>query len=449
MSHDTSKRSPSNSPPEPPTLPLVGHTHQFLRRNPLKWFTELNEEYESTVQLRIAGQRLILPTRPSDIERVLVSNNENYRKGGFQKRVTRSLLGDGLVLAEGEEWRTNRRAIEPAFYSQQIEKYRDVVRFHARSVADEFSDGDVIDLEVEMKRLTLNIIVEVLFGVDLSTESWELKPAFERILAHFERISRTYIYLPEWIPTPENLAYRRALNTLDTAVEELVEQHRARGKESLAVLGRLQNSELTQNERPVRDEVVTLLVAGHETTALALTFTGYLLATHQETQATLAKEVRELPVRTLLQRRGEYSVLDKVLKESLRLFPPVFGIFRQPTTDDSLSGYRVPAGSLVALNQWVVHRDPRWFDAPTEFHPERWSIEFERELSPGAYFPFAGGPRRCVGERFALMEVKIVLSELLKRFELRPELRQPLEVVPSLTTQPATEIRISVHDRAE
>ncbi|WP_083864314.1 cytochrome P450 [Haloferax prahovense] len=429
-------------PPSPPSVPVLGHTHRLLRTNPLDWFTDLSEAYGDVVRVRIAGQSVIALSNPDDIERVLIERNQHYRKGGFQKLVTRSLLGNGLVLAEGDAWRAHRHDLEPAFHPDRLSAYARTIRSHTRSFLDGITTGDVIDLESSMKRLTLRIIADALFGVDVADDATELGSAFERILDHFERISRTYVYLPEWIPTPENLGYRRALTRLEAAVDEILDAHRDGSVDRRTVVTGLLESDSEWSRTELRDEIVTLLVAGHETTALALTFTGFLLGSHPDIASRAATAVRRLEEPNFAEAVADCDVLDRVLKESLRLYPPVYGIFREPATDDVLGGYRIPSGSILALNQWVVHRDDRFFLRPTEFRPGRWTPAFEQSLSLGAYFPFAAGPRRCLGDRFATLEAKLVLASLLRRFDIELVSEGSLDVVPSLTTQPRNPVRV-------
>ncbi|MFC4359265.1 cytochrome P450 [Halobium salinum] len=435
--------NPSNAgnPPSPPGQPVLGHTIQFFRANPLDWFTDLTVEYGDVVQLDVAGQTVILLSNPDDIERVLIANNQNYRKGGFQKLVTNSLLGNGLVLAEGDEWRTHRRGLEPAFHPDRMPGYARRIRSHTERLLNSWSSGDVINLEEEMKRLTLRIIADALFGVDLAEDATELEIAFTRVLRHFERISQTYVYLPEWIPTPENMRYRRALDTLEAAVQKIIDAHRTGKIGRRTVVTHLLENEGGWSEDEMRDEIVTLLVAGHETTALALTFTGYLLGRNPGVAARITSMVRGLDD-GFVDGVAECVELDRVVKESLRLYPPVYGVFREPIADDVLGGYRIPSGSILALNQWVVHRDDRFFDQPDEFRPGRWTEKFEDTLSPGAYFPFAAGPRRCLGDRFALLEAKLILAMILREYQFELVSEVPLEVVPSLTTQPKDPVRI-------
>lgn len=435
---------PSNAsaPPSPPGRLLLGHTYQFFRNNPLDWFTELAESYGDVVQLKIAGQNVVLLSNPADIERVLISNNQNYRKGSFQKLVTKSLLGNGLVLAEGEEWRTHRRGLEPVFHPDRIEGYATQIQSHTNQLLDSWSAGDVIDLEEQMKQLTLRIITDALFGVDITEDVTELSASFTQISEHFERISQTYIYLPEWIPTPRNLAYRRALDTLEAAVEEIIERNRAGDVDRRTVVSHLIENEVGWSETEIRDEMVTLLMAGHETTALALTFTGHLLGRHPEIMSRVTETVRGLEDENFVEELALCSELDRVVKESLRIYPPVFGVFREPLEDDVLGGYRISSGSILALNQWVVHRDSQFFERPEEFRPGRWTDEFEESLSPGEYFPFAAGPRRCLGDRFALLEAKLILAMILREFRIESVADRPLPVVPSLTTQPKHPVRL-------
>lgn len=436
--------APDTLPPGPPGLPLLGNTLRFFRVNPLEWFPELTDSYGDVVRLSIAGQSVILLSDPAAIEHVLVTNNQNYRKGGFQKMVTDSLLGDGLVLSEGETWRSHRRGLEPAFHPDRMRDYARIVQSQTRRHLDSWSAGDVLDLEREMKQLTVRIIVDALFGIDLASEASDLEAAFTRILKHFERISQTYVYLPEWIPTPENRAYRRALATLNDTVHEIIQMHRRGEVRRQTVVTRLLDGEWSEKE--MRDEIVTLLVAGHETTALTLTFTGYLLGRHPHVARRVETEVRALDELSI-EGLGDCTLLDRVVKESLRLYPPVYGIFREPISDDELDGYRIPAGSILALNQWVVHRDGRIFADPEAFRPERWTEAFERDLSSGAYFPFAAGPRRCIGDRLAMIEVRMILGMVLREYRLSLASDPVIDVVPSLTTQPKCDINLRIEER--
>lgn len=446
-SQKNSSKDPSTAPlpPTPSAFPGIGHTIQFVRKNPLNWFRTLSDEYGDVVRLNIAGQTVIPLSNPTDIERVLIKNNQNYQKGGFQKLVTNSLLGNGLVLAEGDEWRTHRHSLEPAFSPDRMRGYAHQIRSETNQFLEQWSSGDVLDLEAEMKELTLQIISNAMFGVDVAEEMPELGSAFTRILEHFKRISQTYVYIPEQIPTPENIGYRRALDTLETAVQEIIDAHRAGEIQQRTAVTQMLESDVEWSEKELRDEIVTLLVAGHETTALALTFTGYLLGEHPEITDRVQTAVHGFDDDEFVNSVRECQELDQVVKESLRLYPPVFGIFREPVADDVLSGYQIPSGSILALNQWVVHRDSRNFDDPDTFRPSRWTTEFEQSLSPGEFFPFAAGPRRCLGDRFALLEAKLILAMILREYHIESVSKKPLEVVPSLTTQPKHPVRIRLN----
>ncbi|EMA05327.1 cytochrome P450 [Haloferax mediterranei ATCC 33500] len=414
--------------------------------------TELVESYGEFVQLNVAGKRLVVVADPNAVETVLIDENECFEKGGFQKKVTASLLGEGLVLADGKQWREHRHALEPAFHPQQVARFAEVIQKQTARQFAGWSDGTVLDFDSEMQELTLAVIADGLFDVDTRSETWDLETSFAQVLDHFERVGQTYIYVPEWIPTPRNRRYKRALSELETVVDEIIESH-ARGERSEeSVVSKLLShaeSSADWDRNAIRDEIITLLVAGHETTALALTFTTYLLGTTPSVLQRTRDTVDSFEESRFLEQVRECEWLEQVIDESLRLYPPAYSIFREPTTDVTLGGYRVPAGSIIALPQWAIHRDSDVFDAPTEFRPSRWTNEFASSVSPGAYFPFAAGPRRCIGERFAKLELKIVLGMFLREFDFEVNTETPLDVTPSLSTRPTEPVRVRVQRRPE
>ncbi|ELZ95882.1 cytochrome P450 [Haloferax mucosum ATCC BAA-1512] len=413
--------------------------------------SDLVETHGDIVRLTVAGKRLTIVADPTAVETILIDENEHFEKGGFQKRVTASLLGQGLVLAEGEQWREHRHALEPAFHPRQTERFADVIQGQAARQFERWTDGDVLDFDSEMQELTLAIISEALFDVDTRSASLNLEESFAQVLAHYEQVGETYIYVPEWIPTPGNRRYKRALDELNSVVERIIQSHaRGDGNKETVVSKLLTHggSDAAFGRDEIRDEIVTMLVAGHETTALALTFTIHLLGTTPSVLQRTRAEVDSFDDDQFLEQVRNSQWLERVIDESLRLYPPAYSIFREPTTDVTLGGYRIPEGTIVVLPQWVVHRDETVFDSPSEFRPSRWTDEFRSSLSPGSYFPFAAGPRRCIGERFAKLELKIVLGMFLREFDFEIVSEAPLDVTPSLSTRPADTVTVSVQKRS-
>jgi len=442
--------SVSKIPPAPDGLPFVGHTHELFRRNLFDWMVELTNEHGNIVQLNAAGKDILLLSDPDAIETILIDENASYRKGGFQKQASESLLGNGLVLAEGDEWREHRHALSPAFHPRHMSRFAECIREQTALQISSWSDGDVLDFGDEMQELTFAIITDALFDIDVRGENWDLGETFAEILEHFAQIGQTFIYIPEWIPTKSNRRYNRAVADLNDVIDEIIESHsEGHHSESSVVSQLLAHAEQSEewDRTAIRDELVTLLVAGHETTALALTFTTYLLATNPRILAQTQDSIEQTDLNSFGRDSLNNGFLEKVIQESLRLYPPAYNIYREPKKDVSLAGYHVPEGTIIALSQWVTHRNSQFYDSPEEFRPGRWTDEFRSSLPVGAYFPFAAGPRRCIGEQFAKLEMNIVLTMILQQYDLEVVSETPLEVIPSLSTRPANPVRLRVTDR--
>lgn len=431
--------------PGPDTHPLIGNTLQFYRRNTLTWFENFPNKYGDIAQITVAGNQIVLLMNPDDIHSVLIGDNEKYQKSGFHKVMTSSLIGNGLVLSEGDRWRSNRRDLEPAFHPEKMATYANRIVAHTDDKLDQWKADDILTLDEEMKELTLNIITDVLFDVDPRSEDWDLPSIFSDIIEYFSYIAQTYLYIPEWIPISRNRSYRHAIERLDDIVDELITRQKNQPDNYDSLITDLVDNGWERSE--IRDEVVTLLLAGHETTALMLAYTVHLLGKNpvirDQVISTADKTDTENPTKSLRQS----TLLDRVLKESLRLYPPAYAIFRQPTEDVMLNGYEISEGTILCLSQWVTHRDHRLYDSPYEFRPNRWKADSLTPPPTGLYFPFAAGPRRCIGERLALIEGKIVLGKLLQNFTPESFAEDPLEVIPSLSTQPKDPIKIKLHPR--
>ena len=432
-------------PPGPDGWPLVGDTRAFAADR-LGYVTGLAREYGDVVRSRLAGGRAFYALfHPDHVRHVLVEHNEDYVKGQFFQRQL-DFLGGGLLNAEGEAWRRQRHAVEPAFHPDRIEEYAAFMTGYAERTMDAWGDDEVRDVHADMMGLTLEVVARALFDVDLRAAEDRVGEALGTIMAATRRRTERLVAFPDWVPTPEHRALARAERQLDAVVEEIVAERRDAGDAGDVVSALLAAG---MDERAVRDEVMTLLLAGHETTAQALTYTWWLLAHHPTVEGRLLDELDavlagEPPT---VDDVGALTYTERVVRESMRLYPPVWGLLREPVVDDVVGGYRLPAGATVGLYPWVVHRDPRFYDDPLAFDPDRWTDDFRRELHPFAYFPFSGGPRRCVGDRFAMLEAKLIVATVVQRYHLEAVPGEGLDLAPSITLRPADGLRLRVRRR--
>jgi len=362
------------------------------------------------------------------------------------------VFGKGLLLSEGDFWKKQRRLINPAFHRQRLERYAEQMSDCAARATSSWRSGDVRAIDAEMMSLSLDVAVRTLFGGELGDEAEGVGHAFEDIGRFFDSTIGRVLGLA-WIPTPTNVRFHRALSKLDGIVGRLIAERRAAASEGSDLLSMLIAAQREDGERmsdiQVRDEVMTLFLAGHETTALALVFAFYLLAEHPEIDRRIFEEIRDVlggrpPAFDDLPR---LTFTDRVIREALRMYPPAFAIVREPLADDVIGGYAIPAGSTVMMWPWLVHRDARFYDAPDEFRPDRWTPEFERALPGEAFFPFGAGQRLCIGTHFAAMEAKLVIASILQRFRLELESREPLEFLLSITARPKRPVRMRLVPR--
>lgn len=458
MSDSVDGPRPPETAPGPDGLPFVG---SFLEssRDFFAFRDRVAAEYGGVARYEILGQDVFLVTDPDAIRTVLVSENERYVKGELFQRQLRPVLGNGLLNSEGDFWRRQRHLIQPVFTPDRIAGYADMMVESSERASDRWDDGEVRDVHRDMMGLTLDIVARALMGVDIRDRTPAIGGALDTVMEQAAG-GTLFDLLPQSVPTPGRQRLHEAVASLDRIVDELVREKRRALREGeidadadvvSALLAAADDDGERMAAEQVRDEVKTLLLAGHETTALTLTFTLHLLARHPDAERRLVDELgTELgddsagfdSVRDL-----EY--LDDVVTESMRLLPPVHGILREPTEDVELGGYRVPEGTPLAISQWVVHRDAAHYDDPLQFRPERWTDELDADLHPLAYFPFSSGPRRCVGDRFALLETKLILATLLRRFSFEVvdpvDLESNLEA--SITTRPTRPVRMRLHER--
>ena len=425
-----------------------------MRRDPLAWFAGLRERYGGLAALRLGPVRYLGVNDPELIRQVLVDDARGYKKGLVLER-TRAVLGEGLLTSEGELHRRHARLAAPAFGRRRVAGYHAAMRELSEETSAGWRDGAELDVHVEMTRLTLRIVVRTLFGSGLDpAEADRVGRSLTGLLEHFDwLVTHPLGTLRLRIPTPRIRRFRAARASIDDTVRRLIVQGAAAdapGDDLLSALVTARD-DAGRGIDPVRlrDEIVTLLLAGHETTSNWLTFGWLVLAEHPEVEARLHAELDEVlggaPIEPGDAERLPY--LRAVLEETLRLYPPAWGVGRRALERRSLGGYDVPARAVLGLSQFAVHRDARFWPDPERFDPERWLGPAAARVPRGAFFPFGDGPRRCIGEHFARAEATVVLATLARSWSLRRVSTEPVQLEAKVTLRPRGGLRMRASAR--
>jgi cytochrome P450 len=424
------------------------------RGDPIGYFTKCIREYGDIVFLRFLGVPLCLLNRPDCIESVLVTQHNNFEKSK-DYRALRRVLGNGLLTSEGEFWRRQRKLVQPAFHQERIAAYTEVMVAYTERMLASWKEGQGLDVHEAMMRLTLDIVAKTLFDTDVSREAEDVGAALQFLMGKFMRQAAFAFLLPTSIPIPTTRRLRRAVGQLDKVIYEIIRRRRASGTMSgdlLSVLLQAQDDEgLGMTDRQLHDEIMTLFLAGHETTANALSWTWLLLGQHPEIEDKLVEELRRVlggraPTASALPR---LTYTEMILKEAMRLYPPVWVIGRRALAPFRMGNYELPAETNVVMSQLITHRDAKYFPEPERFDPDRWRPNDPRNLALPrfAYFPFGGGPRVCIGAGFSMMEAVLLLATIAQHFRLALVPGQTIEKLPSVTLRPKSGIRVILHRR--
>jgi cytochrome P450 len=427
-----------------------------LRRDPLGWLERISAQYGDLARLRVGPYHLVFVNHPDLIHELLVTKDASFVKGRALDQA-RDVFGQGLLTSEGDFHRRQRRLIQPAFHRRRIEAYADSMASDAAAAAARWQDGETFDVSREMMRLTLRIVVRSLFAVDVEDESArEVGRALDALVAAFNLAPLPGAHLLQRLPVPPYRRARDARQTLDSLVYRMIAERRRTPREetgedllSLLLAARDEDGGGGMDDRQVRDEVLTLFLAGHETTANALSWSWYLLAGHPDAEARFHEEI-DAVLGDRLPRAADLPSLPytrKVLAESMRLYPPAWAVSRKAVEPVTIGGYDLPPGTGVLAAQWVMHRDPRWFEDPLAFRPERWTEEFEAGLPKLAYFPFGGGPRICIGMGFAWMEGVLLLATLGRRWRMRLVPGHPVAPSARITLRPKHGVLVTLSRR--
>jgi cytochrome P450 len=444
-----------------------------LQNYPLSVLLRSTQKYGDFVRLAIGPWNIYLINHPEYIQQVLQSNNRNYTKDTFQYNMLRTVTGSGLLTSDGPFWLRQRRLVQPAFHRQRILEFGEIITTATQKMLESWkrtaSPNAHVDIDAEMMRLTLEIIGKALFSVDLSGEAGEITRAVLTALDHIIYRSRHPFSPPLSIPTRRNRRFKEAVHRLDEAVYTIIQQRRSKGLPncqgsktsdarvdllSMLLQARDEETGEAMDDRQLRDEVITLIIAGHETVASALTWTWHLLSSHPAVEGQLQEELTRvlggrIPTSADL---PELTYTRMIFQEALRLYPPAWIITRKALEDDEFAvpgsqkeRYLIPSGSLVVISPYSMHRHPQFWEQPETFNPRRFSAEISTHQPRFAYLPFGGGPRLCIGDGFAKVEAVLILATIAQRYRLQGVPDHPVEVEPLVTLRPRNGLKMSLH----
>jgi len=439
-------------PPGPKGHPILGVMREF-NRDTLGFITRCRD-YGDVVRMRFLYVNAYFIYHPDDIEYVLSTNARNFLKArSLRSNLFRRLVGNGLLTSEGDIWKRQRRLAQPAFHRQRINTYAQVMLDYTNRMLSKWRVGEARDIHRELMRLTLEIVVRTLFNADVSQESDRVGRVLAEIAQPFASQATIKWILDNRLPTPTHRRFHREAKQIDDIVYRLIAERRASGLDQgdlLSMLLQAQDEDGSQmSDQQLRDEVMTLFLAGHETTALTLSWIWYLLAHNPQTEQKFHAELDEVLGGRLPEMADlahlKYS--DMIAREAMRLYPPAYALGREAIEECELGGYRVPRKAQVFMFQWATQRDPRFFEEPDRFYPERWTDDFVERLPKYAYFPFGGGPRFCIGSSFAMMEIVLVMATIGQRFRFSLVPDQRVELLPAMSLRPKDGIKVIVERR--
>ena len=447
--------TPNNLPPSVKPSLFGGHFLQF-RRQPTGFLQNLAALGDIT-SFRMGSQQAFFINHPDFIRDVLITNHSKFHKGRALKRA-KKLLGEGLLTGEGEAHLRQRRMMQPAFHRQRIVNYAETMIEFAEKMANSWHDGEVRDISKEMMHLTLQIVGKTLFNADVEDEADEVGAAMTTLIELFDYLLLPFSEILEKLPLPQTRRFDKAKETLDKIIYGIIEERRKSGEDKGDLLSMLlaardeEGDGAGMTDEQIRDEALTLFLAGHETTANAMTFTWYLLSQNPEAEAKLHAELDAIYPNGETPKPEDYARLkyaEAVLAEAMRLFPPAWATGRLSIEEHEIGGYRIPKGSLVIASMFVTQRDERFWENPEQFQPERWLKEnaVKEAGQKFIYFPFGGGVRRCIGEQFAWMEGVLLLAALGRKWKLRLRPEQKIVLQPLMTLRSKYGMKMNLHKK--
>jgi len=426
-----------------------------LQQGPHAFLLRATSEYGDFIRYPVGPIAVYVVNHPDYVKHVLQDNSRNYTKDTFQYKLLSSVTGQGLLTSDGEFWLRQRRLAQPAFHRQRIAGFGPVMSDAIQCMLSQWGDtagrGAPVDIAAEMMHLALQIVCRTLFDLDVGDQASSLARATLVVLDHIVQRARTFGVLPEFLPTPANRRFRAALRTLDQAVATTIQQHH-RGEQAaddlLATLMAAQDEETGERmtDRQLRDEIITMIIAGHETVASALAWTWYLLSQNPSAERALHEELAtELGGRVpTVDDLPNLQYTRQVFEEALRLYPPAWIITRKAAGHDDVGGFHVPPGALVVASPYATHRHPNFWPSPDAFEPQRFAPECAAQRPRFAYYPFGGGPHLCIGNVFAMMEAQLAIASIAQVYRLHLAPGHPVEVEPSVTLRPRFGLRMTI-----
>jgi cytochrome P450 len=436
-----------NLPPKSNGIFLLGNILDFLK-DPFE-YVKMVSSHGDVVRVNLAGTLMHYVFHPDYVDHILLKNANNYTKGSLMKR-TQIVFGNGLILSEGEEWKVQRKRMAHSFSHSFVARLADPIALLAGHHLNAM-EGER-NLDEDFMGLTLELVMRLLFGNTLGEDLDKLSEAFQTISVHFSKIM-SQVPVPLWIPIPRNVRYNRAMRNMEEVVQRILDERRtgggSQGEDILSRIIEESDDFPAMDESLIHDEIRTLLLAGHETTSLALTYSAWFLSDELELQDSIAAEVSDVtggqPVQGV--HFKDLESVGNTVREAIRILPPapIFG--REAIADDKLGEYDIPAGANVILCPLRTQNDPRWFPEPERFNPRRWTPEFKESLPRFAYYPFGGGRRICIGMHLAMMEATLILAELLRRYRIHRTPESVLELLPAITLSTKVPVKLRLEKR--
>ena len=465
--------------PPGPTYKMPGKLLRQFIHDPINTLSTIARKYGDISYFKLGSERVYLINNPDYIEKVLIYDQHNFKKGK-RLQTAKAILGEGLVTSEGEFHNHQRRLIQPIFHPKQIMIYSNIMTEYAVRMCNRWKGGTIVDISEEMMRLTLGIICKSVLNYDVESEAQEVGKALTTVRNYSKRLQSPIGHVLNKIPIlPAPKRAREARKKLDSLVYGLITDRRQheesdnnrRYNDLLSRLMQAQESNTADHvshngvsststsptsgfdgkmsDKQVRDEVMTIFIAGHETTSNALTWTFYLLSQYPNVERKLHDEI-ELVLENRIPAADDIPKLrytEMVLSESMRLYPPVWTMGRHVENDYSVGEYTIPAGSSILMSQYVMHHDPRYYEKPEEFNPDRWTDDFKTHLPRFSYFPFGGGMRGCIGEPFAWMEGVLIIATVVQEWSMRLVPSQRIKLDPAITLRSKYGMKMKLSQR--